>query len=150
MGKWLKYLGLCILLLACGAPASGAAELVTTHPSHYARPSETLQGVGQGAGASLLGRTKQARAGSRLLVRDPAALPENWVLSAELSRACNKRLFRQKRDQFLIGVVEGRTYGAAVGGHGSLVDRARLAEQQVVYLFRGQDTTDCRVYHRTQ
>lgn len=146
MGKWLKYLGLCTLLLACGAPASGAAELVTTHPSHYARPGEALQG----AGASLLGRTKQVRAGSRLVVRDPAALPENWVLSAELSRACNKRLFRQKRDQFLIGVVEGRTYGAAVGGHGSLVDRARMAENQVIYLFHGQDTTDCRVYHRTR
>src|SRR3546814_1114094 len=74
-------------------------------------------------------------------------LPENWVLSAELSRACNKRLFRQKRDQFLIGVVEGRTYGAAVGGHGSLVDRARMAEDQVIYLFHGQGTTDSRVYH---
>src|SRR3546814_13025812 len=58
--------------------------LVTTHPSHFARPGETLQG----AGGSLLGRTKQARAGSRLVVRDPAALPETWVLSAELSRAC--------------------------------------------------------------
>ncbi|HEY9539170.1 MAG TPA: hypothetical protein VIS03_16365, partial [Kiloniellaceae bacterium] len=95
-------------------------------------------------------RTKQARAGSHVIVRDPAALPAGWVVSAELSRACSKRLFRQKRDQYLIGVVEGRTYGAAVGGHASLLDRARLAEDQVIYLFHGQGTTDCRVYHRTR
>lgn len=127
-------------------PAAGAGELITTHPSHYARPGEALQG----SGGQLLNPTKQPRAGSHVIVRDADSLQERWMLNAELSRACNKRLFRQKRDQYLIGVVDGRTYGAAVGGHGSLIDRANMAESQVVYLFRGQDTTDCRVYHRTQ
>jgi len=83
-------------------------------------------------------------------VRDADALQARWMLNAELSRACTQRLFRQKRDQFLVGVVEGHTYGAAVGGHSSLVDRAKLAEDKVVYRFRGQDTTDCRVWHRTR
>jgi len=144
LGKWSKSLVFGGLFLVLATPFAGAAELVTTHPSHYARPGEAAQG----SGAALLDRTKEARAGSHVVVRDPDPLPTNWVVSAELSRACTKRQFRQKRDQFLVGIVEGRTYGAAVGGHGSLLDRANLAENQVIYLFRGQDTTDCRVYHR--
>jgi hypothetical protein len=146
LGKWFKYLGFATVALTLGSAAAGAADLVTTHPGHYARPGETLQG----SGSSILDRTKQVRAGSNVIVRDDGALAERWILNADLSRACNKRLFRQKRDQYLIGVVEGRSYGAAVGGHGSLVDRVRMAENQVVYLFRGQGTTDCRVYHRSK
>lgn len=126
--------------------ALGATELLSTHPGHYANPGEALSG----GSSSVLDRTKQARAGSHIVVRDGNALPQNWRLNPDLSRACNRRLFRQKRDQFLIGVVDGRTYGAAVGGHSSLVDRVQMAENQVVYLFRGQGTTDCRVYHRTK
>jgi hypothetical protein len=141
-----KYLHFGIVMLSLASPAAGAGELVTTHPSHYARPGEALKG----AGGPPLDRTKQVRAGSHVIVSDPDSLQERWVLSAPLSRACSKRQFRQKRDQYLVGIVEGRTYGAAVGGHGSLIDRANMAENQVIYLFRGQDTTDCRVYHRTQ
>lgn len=146
MVKWLKIIAGTALLVSLGAPLAGAAEMVTTHPSHYARPGEALGG----SGASLVDHTKQARPGSHVIVRDPDALQARWVLNAALSRACTQRLFRQKRDQFLVGVVEGHTYGAAVGGHSSLVDRAKMAEDKVVYLFRGQDTTDCRVWHRTQ
>lgn len=145
MGKWFKFL----VLLACAGlgqgAAAGATELLSTHPNHYSQPSATM-----GGGLSILNRSKQARAGSHVVVRDEDALLERWRLSPELSRACNRRLFRQKRDQYLIGVVDGRTYGAAVGGHSSLVDRVKMAENQVIYLFRGQGTTDCRVYHRTK
>lgn len=146
MGKWFFF----FVLLACtglaGVPAAGATELLSTHPSHYRSPSEAMSG----GSSSIVNRTKQVRAGSRIIVRDEGALLERWVLNTDLSRACNRRLFRQKRDQFLIGIVDGRTYGAAVGGHGSLVDRVKMSENQVVYLFRGQGTTDCRVYHRTK
>jgi hypothetical protein len=134
-----------VIAVVAGTAVS-ASELLSTHPSHYSNPGRSLQG----GGSSLLDRTKQARAGSRVIVRDEAALLERWRLSADLSQACNRRQFRQKRDKFLIGVVDGRTYGAAVGGHSSLLDRSKRAENQVVYLFRGQDTTDCRVYHRTK
>ena len=146
MDKWFKCMVFAAIAFTLGSAPAGAAELVTTHPDHYARPGASPQS----SGSSILGRTKQTRAGSRMIVSDDGALVENWIVSADLSRACNKRLFRQKRDQYLIGVVEGRTYGAAVGGHGSLVDRVKMAENQVVYLFRGQGTTDCRVYHRTR
>lgn len=145
MGKWLTYL-FFVSLLGLAASATAATELLTTHPSHYARPGEALQG----SGGSILPRTGQARGGSHIIVRDPDALGERWVLNGDLSRACTKRLFRQKRDQFLIGVVDGHTYGAAVGGHSSLLDRAKLADDKVIYLFRGQGTTDCRVWHRTR
>jgi hypothetical protein len=145
MGKLFISLALAFALMANGGIAAGAAELLSTHPNHYANPSATLQG-----GGSLLDRTKQARSGSRIVVRDEDALLERWRLNPDLSRACNRRVFRQKRDQYLIGIVDGRTYGAAVGGHSSLLDRAKLAENQTIYLFRGQGTTDCRVYHRTK
>ncbi|GAB4393522.1 MAG: hypothetical protein Tsb0032_13210 [Kiloniellaceae bacterium] len=146
MGKWFVYLCLVAFTALAAGPAAAAPELLSTHPSHYANPSTTLGGTG----ASRLGRTKQARNGSNIVVRDADPLLQRWRLNPDLSRACNRRLFRQKRDQYLIGVVEGRTYGAAVGGHSSLIDRAKMAENQVVYLFKGQGTTDCRVYHRTK
>ena len=149
MAKWLTYFA---LVLCCGisagalSGAAAAADLVTTNPKHYANPGASMPSGSD----SIFNRTKQARAGSRVVVRDDATLTTNWLLNPDLSRACNKRQFRQKRDQYLIGVVEGQTYGAAVGGHSSLYDPAKMAVSQVVYLFRGQGTTDCRVYHRTK
>lgn len=148
MHKLLKICTISAAAALCGGTGAAvpAADLLSTHPTHY------KQHLGGGAaGGSVLGRkTKQARAGSRLLVRDEGRLLEKWVLNPDLSKACRQRNFRQKRDNFFIGEVDGVTYGAAVGGHGSLVDRAKLAENQVIYLFRGQGTTDCRVYHRTK
>jgi hypothetical protein len=146
VNKWLIYSAFVAAMTAVGMPFAAAGELSVTHPSHYARPGETLQG----SGTSILGRTKQVRPGSNVIVRDDGALLDAWRLNPDLSRACNRRLFRQHRDQYLVGVVEGQTYGAAVGGHSSLVDRVQMAENQTVYLFRGQGTTDCRVYHRSR
>ncbi len=150
MVKHLTLLVYFVVTLGAAASQGGtdvlAGNLYTTNPGHY--PSHNSGGS---ADTSVLGRkTKQVRAGSRLLVRDEEPLQVAWVLSPDLSKACNKRLFRQKRDKFYVGIVDGLTYGAAVGGHGSLVDRAKLAENQVIYLFRGEGTTDCRVYHRTK
>ena len=136
----------CALCVGQGAAPSVANDLYAPNPGHYREHN----GGGSGSGAGFTRKTKQARAGSRVLLRDEGRLPDKWVLSPDLSKACNRRLFRQKRDSFFIAVVDGRTYGAAVGGHGSLVDRGKMAEKQVVYLFRGQGTTDCRVYHRTK
>jgi len=146
MDKWFKRIVFALFLSLVGMTAPEAGELLSTHPSHYANPRATLQG----GGSAIRGRTKQVRAGSNIIVRDEGALMERWRLNEDLSRACSRRLFRQKRDQYLIGIIDGRTYGAAVGGHGSLIDRVKMAKNQTVYLFRGQGTTDCRVYHRTQ
>ncbi len=149
MTKSLTYIGLAVLFGLAGGPGTGpaaAAELLTTDPGHYASPGRSLSG----SRSPLFDRTEQVRAGSNVVVRDDGALLERWVLNADLSRACNQRRFRQKRDQYLIGVVDGRSFGAALGGHSSLYDPAQIAEKQVVYLFRGQGTTDCRVYHRTR
>jgi len=149
-----KFLILCTLLAtavagggAFGAAGTAAAsDLYAPHPGHYREHNAG----GSANRSGLTRKTKQVRAGSRIVLRDEGRLIEKWVLSANLSKACSKRLFRQKRDNFFVAVVDGRTYGAAVGGHGSLVDRQKLAEKQVVYLFRGQGTTNCRVYHRTK
>ena len=138
--------GTMIGVLGCAGGIAMAGEMLTTHPSHY---QEHRPG-GSAGSAGISGKTKQARAGSRILVRDEGRLLERWMLNADLSKACSKGRFRQKRDKFFVGIVDGLTYGAAVGGHGSLVDRGKRAENQVVYLFRGQGTTTCRVYHRTK
>ncbi len=148
MHKLLKICAVSAAVTLCGGigAAVPAADLLSTHPTHY----KQHLGGGSASGSALGRKTKQARAGSRLLVRDDGRLQEAWVLNPDLSKACRQRNFRQKRENFYIGQVDGVTYGAAVGGHGSLVDRAKLAENQVIYLFRGQGTTDCRVYHRTK
>jgi len=146
MSKWLNFIILSAFLALGDSTAVQAVDLLSTHPSHYSGP----RGAAKGSGSSITKRTKQVRGGSNVVVRDDGALVERWRLNPDLSRACNQRLFRQKRDQLLVGVVEGRTYGAAVGGHASLVDRVKMSEKQVIYLFRGQGTTDCRVYHRTK
>jgi len=146
MTKWFIFIVLPAILALGDSTAVRATELLSTHPSHYSQPG----GGSRASGSSIINRTKQVRAGSHVVVRDDGALMERWRLNPDLSRACSQRLFRQKRDQFLVGVVDGRTYGAAVGGHASLVDRVKMSENQVIYLFRGQGTTDCRVYHRTK
>ena len=150
MVKHLIFCGLLAMPLYWGGsaavPAVLADDLYVSHPSHYSRHNSG----GSANRSGFARKTKQAKAGSRLLLRDEGRLVEKWMLSAELSKACNRRVFRQKRENFLIAEVDGRTYGAAVGGHASLVDRGQMAEKQVIYLFRGQGTTDCRVYHRTK
>ncbi len=140
---------LVVLAVLGGAQAgarASASELYAPHPGHYSKHNAG----GSTSGGALTRKTKQAKKGSRVLVRDEGRLLDQWVLNPELSKACNQRVFRQKRDNFYVAVVDGRTYGAAVGGHGSLVDRAKMAENQVVYIFRGQGTTNCRVFHRTK
>lgn len=150
MSKRLIFLSLLAVAFLGGQPPKSsvvlANDLYVSHPSHYSRHNHG----GSANRSGMTRKTKQAKAGSRLLLRDEGRLIEKWMLSAELSKACNRRLFRQKRENFLIAEVDGRTYGAAVGGHASLVDRAQMADKQVIYLFRGQGTTDCRVYHRTK
>ena len=137
-----------MILVSTGLPGvpAGAADLMTTNPRHYANPGKSAGG----SGSSITKQTKQVRAGSNVVVQDDKALSVNWVLNQDLSRACNRRVFRQKRDQYLVALVEGRTFGAAVGGHASLYDPAQMADNQVIYIFRGQGTTDCRVYNRTK
>ena len=91
---------------------------------------------------------RQVLRDGRVIHREAVALTTPWVINKELSQACSRGLFKQHRDRHFIAIFDRRVYGAAVGAHGSLVDKTGLAEKQVIYLFDGQGTTDCRVYHR--
>ena len=92
---------------------------------------------------------KYQRKGSRIILRSETPLDESWILNAEMSRGCRHGYFKQRADRRYIAVLGAEIYGAAIGGHASLVDRKGLSEPEVVYVFGGQGTTFCRVYHRS-
>ena len=86
--------------------------------------------------------------GSRIVHRGDETLEAQWTINREMSRACRRGLFKQRADRRYVALLGPDVYGAAIGGHRSLVDKASLAEESVLYLFAGQGTTGCRVYHR--
>ena len=73
-----------------------------------------------------------------------------WLLSRDLSRACRRGAFKQAADRRYVAVLGEEVYGAALGGQPGLVDREARALPEVLYIFKGQGTTRCRVYHRSQ
>lgn len=93
--------------------------------------------------------TEQAPEGSNVILLSSVPIQEQWHLNPRLSDACTKRRFRQAVQHHFVGIVQERVYGAAIGGHPSLVDEEELGTDKVVYLFKGQGTSDCRVYHRS-
>ncbi len=128
---------------------AGGMPFLIGHPkpalsSDFIRPGSGLQLPSQRKAPDI----RQVLRDGRVIHREAGALAEPWVISKELSRACSRGLFKQHRDRYFIAIFDRRVYGAAVGAHGSLVDKAGLAEKQVIYLFDRQGTTDCRVYHR--
>lgn len=116
-------------------------------------PAIGAEFINPGRGVQTPGRrkqpdTRQVLRDGRVIHREAGALKKPWAVSKELSQACARGLFKQHRDRHFIAIFDRRVYGAAVGDHGSLVDKTGLAEEQVIYLFDRQGTTDCRVYHR--
>ncbi|MEM7171366.1 MAG: hypothetical protein AAF530_14430 [Pseudomonadota bacterium] len=91
---------------------------------------------------------KPAPSGSNVVVRSESPINQSWILNPALSKACSQGHFRQAVQHHLVGIFQKSVYGAAVGGHASLIDRRQLAKENVVYVFKGQGTTNCRVYHR--
>ena len=83
-----------------------------------------------------------------VILRSEEPFGPPWEISKVMSRACSRGQFTQRGDRKYVAVFDRRVYGAAVGGHGSLIDKAGLAEPRVIYVFEGQGTTDCHVYHR--
>ncbi len=88
--------------------------------------------------------------GSRVLHRGDEPIETNWTVNREMSRACRHGTFKQRADRRYVALLGKKIYGAALGGHGSLVDEAGLSKIDVLYVFAGQGTTACRVYHRGQ
>lgn len=83
-----------------------------------------------------------------VIMRSQETFGPPWQISKEMSRACSRGHFKQRGDRKYVAVFGRRVYGAAVGRHSSLIDKTGLAEPQVIYIFEGQGTTDCHVYHR--
>jgi len=132
------------VFLLCGGTGF-ASEISGTHPTHITSSKSKLEG----SFGTPPEQPAYPYAGGQVVVNSPDPLQESWKVSAELSSACSRGHFKQKRQHGLVAVMDGRKYGAGVGGHSSLIDPRKLAKPQVVYVFTGQGTTDCRVYHRT-
>ena len=109
-------------------------------------PSESIQMPGD----PKVPDTRFQRAGSRILYSSLGPRDEGWLLNRQLSRACRRGEFKQRADRRYVALFAGEVYGAGIGGHGSLIDKARRGIPQTLYIFKGQGTTYCRVYHRSQ
>ncbi len=88
------------------------------------------------------------RRGSRVVFRSAEPRDDAWTYNAEMSRSCRRGNFKQRADRRFVALFGEDVYGAAIGGHASLIDNVRLGEASVLYIFRGQGSTRCRVYHR--
>lgn len=122
------------------------AEITVTHPQHYANPPKR---VTTQPAAVPHGRTRLPATRPRVLMRSDEALGAgNWNLDRVLSEYCREGQFRQQRDRRYVAVLNGRIYGAATASKATLYDRRGVAAPGTVYVFRGQGTSRCRVYHQ--
>ncbi len=135
-----------LLVLAALSDAAKAAEMSTSHPGHYIRPGQRMESLFSQPSV----RTKHPAKGSNVILHRPVQLREEWSVNATLSSACRRGTFRQRREHQLVAILAGKTYGAAVGGHHSLIDTQSMGENRIVYIFKAQGTSSCRVYHRSQ
>ncbi|WP_120496693.1 hypothetical protein [Kiloniella sp. EL199] len=91
---------------------------------------------------------KERYLGSRLIYSTEESLREIFTKDVGLSKACQRGRFKQIKSMQYIAVVEGRKYGAALYQTSMLHDPKKLAEKDRIYLFKGQGTSNCRVYHK--
>ena len=92
---------------------------------------------------------KERYLGSRLIYSTKDPLSEIFTKDPELSKACRRGRFKQVKSMQYIAVVDGRKYGAALYQRNMLHDPKKLAEKDRIYLFKGQGTSNCRVFHKT-
>ena len=139
----MKRLGAAALLL-CLALASAPAQagVTTTNRSHILPNNGRSGGLPQPS----LPDFREPGIRMQVILRRSAGLGRLGGANARLSRACREGQFRQAIDRRYVAVLDGKIYGAAVGRSRSLVDRQRLANPGLIYIFVGQGTTSCRVY----
>lgn len=127
-------------LLLAGTAAQ--AQMSTTNRMHMS------PGTGQSTGLPQpsLPDFREPATRKRVILRRKAPIGRFGSANAKLSRACREGSFRQTIDRRLVAVLDGKVYGAAVGGRNSLVDPLRLGNRGIVYVFVGQGTTSCRVF----
>lgn len=92
---------------------------------------------------------KERYLGSRLIYSTKDPLSEIFTKDPGLSKACRRGRFKQVKSMQYIAVVDGRKYGAALYQRNMLHDPKKLAEKDRIYLFKGQGTSNCRVFHKT-
>ncbi|MDX1401331.1 MAG: hypothetical protein R3245_05365 [Kiloniellales bacterium] len=135
--------GLAIASLAFVASfPSGVAQAKT----QYIRPDSPTYKPLRGREPEI----RYQRDGSRIVFTSPEPRGEEWVYNASMSRACRRGKFKQRANRRYVALFGEDVYGAAVGGHASLVDEENLSEPQTLYVFKGQGTTSCSVYHRSR
>lgn len=132
------------LWLAAGGLSVLAGAAIPAQSAQYIKPGSGVQVPRQ----QRVPETRQVLRDGQLIHREGGPLAEPWGINKEMSRACSRGLFKQRRDRYFIAIFKRRVYGAAVGGHRSLVDKVGLSKEKIIYLFDRQGTTDCRVYHR--
>jgi hypothetical protein len=131
------------VLLAASAPR-GQAQLVHTDPDHYSSGAgQSVAPLDDGRGVPDF-RSKNPT--SRVLMEARRRLQDSGPPDRRLTDACRDGRFRQAVEHRYIARLDGRTYGAGIGGRPMLHDPQRMGQPGVLYVFVGQGTTNCRVY----
>ncbi|MFD2207532.1 hypothetical protein [Kiloniella antarctica] len=139
-GKILIIMGACLLLIPTGNIE--AAE------KRYLTPKKSSSTIPLTAGVrSSKGMKKEPYLGSRLIYKTADTIKTLFTKDPELSLACQRGSFLQKKEMHYIAVVGGRKYGAALYKSNMLHDPKGLGNKDKIYLFKGQGTSNCDVFH---
>ncbi len=133
------------LFLTATPVAFGATGLLTTHPDHRTGGTEERVQIPPPRHERLR-RPVNPPASSILLMEEERRGLGDFRLVKPLTQECRSSRFMQRTDRRYIAVIQGRTYGAGLGGHKSLLDPRGLGMPGMVYLFKNQDTSRCEVY----
>lgn len=140
-GKILAVIGGCFLL----APISN----VVAAQQGYLSPNSITQKALLKPGVKSNKRLKrEGYLGSRVIYKTTDPISKLFTKDKELSRACQRGRFLQKKEMQYIAVVDGRKYGAALYQSNMLHDPKKLAGKDKIYLFKGQGTSNCKVFHK--
>ena len=139
-GKIFIIMGGCLCLM----PISN----VYAEENRYLTPKDSSGSVPLKPGVRSNQRVKkEPYLGSRLLYKTTNSINKLFSKDSELSLACQRGRFLQKKEMQYIAVVGGRKYGAALYKSNMLHDPRGLGNKDKIYLFKGQGTSNCNVFH---
>ncbi len=145
MIRALLTLPILLIYASLGASPMAAAslELARTHEHHLGQSQDRRMTVKlPDSGVSAPARRQR---GSNVLFTDQNLNWRDLPLDKDLSKACRRGQFLQRRDLHFIVRLEGGVYGAAPGGHSGLLDPGGLAQPGFLYIMRNQSNSRCQV-----
>ncbi|WP_419904315.1 hypothetical protein [Kiloniella sp.] len=138
-GKIFIILGGCLLLLPINHVVAQQNGYLT--PKSSSNTNTLKPGVQSNKRAK-----KEHYLGSRIIYKTTSPVKELFTKEAKLSVACQRGRFIQVKEMQYIAIVGGRKYGAALYKNNMIHDPKGLGNKDKIYLFKGQGTSNCKVF----